>query len=123
MGVREDLGHDDLLDTVAKAQELFRAFNPDQERDEKGRFAPGDGDEDTGSGSRDAAVTEAAASPLRARKTLGGGMQGETTWEQHEGGTIVRKEFEAGSEAKGLVHSEVLASRVAEALGVRAPAV
>ncbi len=69
------------------------------------------------------ALREAADSPLKASRALGGGKQGETTLEEHEKGTIVRKEFAAGSESKALVDSEVLASRVADAVGVQAPAV
>ena len=88
---------------------------------------PGKHDQSThGKGGRDGretALTTAESSPLRARKNLGGGSQGKTTWEHHDKGTIVRKEFKEGTESKAHVDSEVLASGVAEAVGVQAPVV
>lgn len=46
-----DLGYDELLD---EARPYLRGFNPGQERDERGRFAPGGGSDDvpTGGGRR-----------------------------------------------------------------------
>lgn len=69
--------YDELL---RRAAPFLRAFNPDQERDEKGRFAPGSGKEEDGAGD---AFNERADSAAKGKAALDaapadrrGGFQG-----------------------------------------------
>ncbi|HEX6968905.1 MAG TPA: hypothetical protein VF174_08885 [Micromonosporaceae bacterium] len=74
---------------------------------------------------RERAVSDAAASRVVSSRELGGGSTDATTrLEEHEGGTIVTKDFDdTHGYAADQVDAEVLGSKVAAAIGVAAPAV
>ncbi|HEX6970228.1 MAG TPA: hypothetical protein VF174_15645 [Micromonosporaceae bacterium] len=73
-----------------------------------------------------AALKAAAESALKSSTPLGGGFAASVKIEEHEGGSLVRKDFppsDAIRAPKDQADSEVLGSKVAAALGVPAPAV
>lgn len=74
----------------------------------------------------EAALTATAQTPLTKSTSLGGGWSASVRIEEHEGGTLIRKEFPPGDairSAKDQVDAEHLGSLVAHAVGVRSPAV
>ena len=72
------------------------------------------------------AVSATAKTPVTGGRSLGGGWSASTKIEEHEGGTLVRKDFPPGDHIRNpqdQADAERLGSLTASAMGVNAPAV